>query len=49
MDISSGDSHTCGIRIDGSIECWGSDDYGQSSPPNGSEYTIYEYGGSGID
>ena len=25
--------HGCGLRPDGSIECWGDDDFGQASPP----------------
>ena len=42
MDISAGNQHTCGIKIDGTVQCWGvgtSDDNcnnwecGQSSPP----------------
>ena len=39
IDISSGYRHTCGIKIDGTVECWGNDDggyndYGQTSPPS---------------
>ena len=43
--ISAGSYHTCGIKINGSVQCWGTgttDDgcsyyeCGQSSPPNGS-------------
>lgn len=33
--VSSGDSFTCGLREDGSVECWGMDQDGQSTPPNG--------------
>lgn len=25
--------HTCGVRMDGRIACWGLDDHGQASPP----------------
>jgi hypothetical protein len=27
--------HSCGIRRDGTLACWGSDDYGQAAPPEG--------------
>ena len=30
-----GGHHTCGVRTDGSLECWGLDDDGQASPPDG--------------
>jgi alpha-tubulin suppressor-like RCC1 family protein len=33
--ISSGLAHACGIRGDGTLVCWGKNDYGQSSPPSG--------------
>ena len=33
--VSAGVWHTCGLRLDGSVECWGKDDYGQSTPPGG--------------
>ncbi|MEC8194205.1 MAG: hypothetical protein VX127_15825, partial [Myxococcota bacterium] len=29
------DRHTCAIREDSTVHCWGADDYGQSSPPAG--------------
>lgn len=32
-DISSGAWHTCALRFDGTIVCWGLDDEGQASPP----------------
>ena len=33
--VASGDWHACALRVeDGGVECWGSDNYGQSSPPD---------------
>jgi len=34
--ISAGNRHTCLIRKDGSVDCWGANDYGESTPPSGS-------------
>ena len=28
--------HTCGVKTDGSVACWGADDYGEATPPGGS-------------
>lgn len=33
--VSAGWNHSCGVRVGGSVECWGSDDFGESSPPEG--------------
>jgi hypothetical protein len=33
--VSAGFRHTCGVRGSGSVECWGVDYYGQSTPPSG--------------
>ena len=33
--ISAGAYHTCGLRTDGTVACWGYDSLGQSSPPGG--------------
>ena len=33
--VSAGSDHTCGVRTDGSVACWGDDEYGQSTPPEG--------------
>ena len=33
--ISSATWHTCGLRLDGTPICWGSDRYGKSQPPAG--------------
>ena len=30
----SGGKHTCGVKSDGSVECWGENNHGQSSPPS---------------
>jgi len=30
--LSAGYRHTCGIRSDGSLVCWGDNTYGQSGP-----------------
>lgn len=31
--LSVGFDHSCGLRIDGTIDCWGSNKYGQVDPP----------------
>ena len=36
LSVDSGQVHTCGVKTDGSVVCWGSDWYGQSTPPSGS-------------
>ena len=33
--VSAGLSYTCGMRLDGSVACWGSNQFGQASPPAG--------------
>ena len=33
--VSAGNEHTCGLREDGSVVCWGDDEYGQATPPQG--------------
>ena len=27
--------HTCGVRTDGSVACWGLDSFGEATPPEG--------------
>ena len=34
--VSAGSYHTCGVKTDGSVACWGADHNGQSTPPVGS-------------
>ena len=36
VSVSAGESHTCGVRSDRSVACWGSDSYGKATPPAGS-------------
>lgn len=33
--LSAGSFHTCGLRTDGTLACWGSNSSGQSTPPGG--------------
>ena len=33
--VSAGGAHTCGVRLDGSVACWGDDGFGKSTPPEG--------------
>jgi alpha-tubulin suppressor-like RCC1 family protein len=33
--ISAGASHSCAIKSDGTLACWGDNTYGQSTPPSG--------------
>ena len=42
--VSAWGLHTCGVRTDGSVKCWGSDWEGQSTPPSG-EFISVSAGG----
>ena len=44
VDISSGELHTCALRGDGYVVCWGDDRYGQSSPPEGERFMAISSG-----
>ena len=33
--LSAGGEHTCGLRTDATLACWGHDYYGQADPPRG--------------
>ena len=34
--VSAGVAHSCGVRTDGSVVCWGANHFGQASAPEGS-------------
>ena len=33
--VDSGGEHTCALRTDGTVSCWGNNDYGQANAPDG--------------
>ena len=35
QQVSAGVDHTCGVRADGTLACWGRNDYGEATPPSG--------------
>src|SRR5204863_431680 len=35
QQISAGYDHTCEVLSDGTVVCWGRNDYGQATPPGG--------------
>ncbi len=35
LSIAPGATHYCGLRVDGTIDCWGWNDAGQAEPPGG--------------
>ncbi len=43
-DIATGNNHACGLRANGTITCWGSNDNGTTEPPPGT-YTSISAGG----
>ena len=43
--ISSGYEHTCGLRSNGSVACWGFNHYGQATAPAGETFTAISSGG----
>ncbi len=43
--LSSGGSHTCGLRENGTAVCWGNDEVGQASPPRSERFVSISAGG----
>ncbi len=44
VSVSAVLSHTCGVRTDGSVACWGQDLFGEATPPSG-EFSSVSAGG----
>ena len=38
VQVSAGEYHTCALRTDGSLVCWGYNVYGQATPPAGTTF-----------
>jgi alpha-tubulin suppressor-like RCC1 family protein len=38
--VSAGEFHTCGIKTDATVTCWGDDSFGQATPPAGTFTTV---------
>lgn len=34
----TGENHSCGLRVDGSVRCWGYDEHGRTTPPPGARF-----------
>ena len=42
--VSAGFTHACAVTTSGGLECWGSDTYGEASPPTGSDFVSVSAG-----
>ena len=38
VQVATGENHTCALRSDGSVECWGPNDHGQQDVPKGLKF-----------
>ncbi len=43
--VAAGYEHSCGLRTDQTIACWGANNYGESNPPVGQFTAVSAYGG----
>ncbi len=41
VSISAGPLHTCGVKSDSSVSCWGNNTFGQSTPPVGKFASVH--------
>lgn len=50
VDVSVGRDHLCALAVDGTIQCWGSNYFGKSSPPEGTfiSVSVWEHQSCGI-
>ena len=40
VSVSAGETHTCGVKSDGSVVCWGNDEDGRATPPAGTFVSV---------
>lgn len=45
-DVTTGEEHSCALRVDRTITCWGRDKGGQTIPPSG-EFAVVGGAGGG--
>ena len=50
IEVSYGSDHACALNVDGSIVCWGSNEYGKATPPEGKFKSVSsgDHGSCGI-
>ena len=40
QQVSAGENHTCGVKADGTVACWGENSYGAATPPAGTFHQV---------
>src|ERR671919_329040 len=43
--LTAGGRYRCGVRSDGTVACWGANDFGQATPPEGTFTQVSAGGG----